>query len=142
MMVGNHFMRRFILKLRRATGSPPSVSEAAPVKTRTNLPDKGTPEDLSKKFSREMLASLILELPEHREALSRAYHKHDREGLADGAHKLLGAVAYCNLPELNASLRNLRQATIAGEPSLTRQYHQQALLAIDDILSQCDPENG
>jgi len=142
MMTGNHFMRRFILKLRQAAGSPPSLPETAPAQVHAGPPGKDAPEDLSEKLSREMLASLVLELPEHREALTRAYHGNDHEALADGVHKLLGAVAYCDLPELNASLRNLRGAAIAGESALMRQYHQQTLFAIDEILSRCGPKGG
>jgi HPt (histidine-containing phosphotransfer) domain-containing protein len=57
-----------------------------------------------------ILAQLLLELPEHHRDCSAAWQANDLEQLGRCIHKLSGAVAYCDLPDLSASLAGLRQA--------------------------------
>lgn len=57
-----------------------------------------------------ILAQLLLELPEHHRDCSAAWQANDLEQLRRCIHKLSGAVAYCDLPDLSASLAGLRQA--------------------------------
>ena len=57
-----------------------------------------------------ILAQLLLELPEHHRDCVAAWQANDLEQLGRCIHKLSGAVAYCDLPDLSASLAGLRQA--------------------------------
>ena len=56
-----------------------------------------------------ILAQLLLELPQHRQAFVSAIQEHDYNRLGLCAHKLAGAVAYCELPDLSAALDDLRR---------------------------------
>lgn len=57
-----------------------------------------------------ILAQLLLELPDHHRECVAAWQANDLEQLGRSIHKLSGAVAYCDLPDLSASLAGLRQA--------------------------------
>ncbi|MDH3899896.1 MAG: Hpt domain-containing protein [Gammaproteobacteria bacterium] len=57
-----------------------------------------------------ILARLLLEIPQHRQAFLSSLQGNDHERLELCTHKLAGAVAYCELPELSAALDELRQA--------------------------------
>ncbi len=72
-----------------------------------------------------ILAQLLLELPEHHQSCSDAWQANDLEQLGHCIHKLAGAVAYCDLPELSASLAGLRQAL----QSTDREHLRSAWLA-------------
>ena len=73
------------------------------------------PAGLSGKLASELFARLLLELPEHRRDLQSAYRDGNNERLDRSAHKLLGAVVYCELPELATALRELKQTTGSGD---------------------------
>ena len=55
-------------------------------------------------------AQLLLELPEHHRDCTSAWETDNLDELRRCVHKLAGAVAYCDLPDLSASLAGLRQA--------------------------------
>jgi HPt (histidine-containing phosphotransfer) domain-containing protein len=57
-----------------------------------------------------ILARLLLELPQHRQHFLSAMQDRDYERLERCRHKLAGAVAYCELPQLSAALYELHQA--------------------------------
>jgi HPt (histidine-containing phosphotransfer) domain-containing protein len=61
-------------------------------------------------LAQEILARLLLELPDHHRAFTAALQDNDYGRLGRCAHKLAGAVAYCELPALAAALADLRQA--------------------------------
>jgi len=67
-----------------------------------------------------ILAQLLLELPEHQAACAAAWRSGDLEQLGRCVHKLAGAVAYCDLPELAAALNGLREALKSGDAARTR----------------------
>jgi len=67
-----------------------------------------------------IFARLLLELPQHRQTLESATQANDHEQLALWSHKLAGAVAYCNLPELSAALDELRQMLDMNNTEQTR----------------------
>lgn len=96
--------------------------------------EHGTP--LADSFSNLVLASLLLELPEHRQAITAAWQAGDMQALADCAHKLSGAVAYCDLPELESALAMLRHAINNNEVSSLGEYYTQATRRIDELLKQ------
>jgi len=93
------------------------------------------PVDLSDKLASELFARLLLELPEHRRDLQSAYRVGNNEQLERFAHKLLGAVVYCELPELAGALRELKQTIGSGDAGLTGPAFGKTLRLIDDLLA-------
>jgi len=90
---------------------------------------------LSAKLASELFARLLLELPEHRRDLQSAYRGGNNEFLERCAHKLLGAVVYCELPELAAALRELKQTTVAGDAAQAKPAFGKVMRLIDDLLA-------
>lgn len=78
--------------------------------SREETPTAVTAEPQQETLGNIILAQLLLELPEHQQACSAAWQANDLEQLGRCIHKLSGAVAYCDLPGLSASLNGLRQA--------------------------------
>jgi HPt (histidine-containing phosphotransfer) domain-containing protein len=93
------------------------------------------PADLSGKLASELFARLLLELPEHRRDLQSAYLYRNHEQLERSAHKLLGAVAYCELPELASALRELKQSVGTGDAGQTGPILVKTIRLIDDLLT-------
>jgi len=93
------------------------------------------PAGLSDKLASELFARLLLELPEHRRDLQSAYQVRNNEQLERSAHKLLGAVVYCDLPELASALRELKQTIKSGDDELTGPAFGKTLRLIDDLLA-------
>jgi len=93
------------------------------------------PVGLSNKLACELFARLLLELPEHRRDLQSAYRDGSHEQLERSAHKLLGAVVYCELPELASALRELKQTIKSGDDELTGPAFGKTLRLIDDLLA-------
>jgi len=89
---------------------------------------------LSDKLASELFARLLLELPEHRRDIQSAYRGGNNEYLERCAHKLLGAVVYCELPELAAALRELKQTTAAGDAAQAETAFGKVMRLIDDLL--------
>ncbi|HAJ92851.1 MAG TPA: hypothetical protein DCO71_09620 [Gammaproteobacteria bacterium] len=67
-------------------------------------------------FSGEMFAELLIELPDFQKKISQAYQAGDRHNLRSHLHQLLGAVAYCDAPELEMALRKFHQAIKTETP--------------------------
>ena len=87
------------------------------------------------RLASELLARLLLELPEHRRVLLAAFERNEPERLTDCTHKLLGAVVYCELPQLSAALRTLRQACGDGDRARIRVALHSAIRALDALLA-------
>ncbi len=85
-------------------------------------------------FSSELFAELLLELPMHRQRLSGAAESDDLDTLGKAVHQLLGAVAYCDAPELEEALRELRLAIKGGKQGAIKIYHEQVINVIDKTL--------
>jgi HPt (histidine-containing phosphotransfer) domain-containing protein len=96
---------------------------------------------LSEKLASELFARLLLELPEHRRDLQSAYQDGNSEHLERSAHKLLGAVVYCELPDLAAALRELKQTTVAGDAAQAEPAFGKVMRLIDDLLA-CSGYHG
>jgi HPt (histidine-containing phosphotransfer) domain-containing protein len=99
------------------------------------------PAGLSGKLASELFARLLLELPEHRRDLQSAYRGGNNEYLERCAHKLLGAVVYCELPDLAAALRELKQTTVAGDAAQAEPAFGKVMRLIDDLLA-CSGYHG
>jgi hypothetical protein len=93
------------------------------------------PAGLSGKLASELFARLLLELPEHRRDFQSAYHDGNGEQLARATHKLLGAVVYCELPELAAALRELKRTSACGDAGQTGAAFGKTIRLIDELLS-------
>jgi HPt (histidine-containing phosphotransfer) domain-containing protein len=93
------------------------------------------PARLSDKLASELFARLLLELPEQRRDLLSAYRDDNLEQLARSTHKLLGAVVYCELPDLAAALRELAQTLRSGEAGQTGPAFGNAIRLIDELLA-------
>ena len=85
-------------------------------------------------FSSELFAELLIELPVHRRQIVRAGEAGELETLRSVVHKLLGAVAYCDAPELEEALRELRLAIKTGEQQTIDVYQERAINVIDSTL--------
>lgn len=95
-----------------------------------------------KDFSAEMFACLLLELPEHRQALLDARAAQDIDALGRCAHKLLGAVVYCDLPELDGALRRLREAIRSGDLGTVSPACNASVQAIEVLLASSGCNQG
>jgi hypothetical protein len=91
--------------------------------------------DLDDEFSSEMFVQLLLELPVHRRAIAESWQAGDLQQLRSCVHQLLGAVVYCDAPELENALRELRCALHTGDTSGIALQHARALDVIDTTLS-------
>jgi HPt (histidine-containing phosphotransfer) domain-containing protein len=92
--------------------------------------------DLPDRFASQLFASLLLELPEHRRAFTTAWLANDHPSLAASAHRLAGAVAYCDLPELSAALAGLERAIRDGDEATLRQAYNLASRELDALLEK------
>ena len=91
---------------------------------------------MSARLASELFARLLLELPAHRRELHSAVRIGDQERLGRAAHKLLGAVVYCDLPELAEALRELKRITEAGDARRAGPALERALGLIDELLAR------
>jgi HPt (histidine-containing phosphotransfer) domain-containing protein len=94
----------------------------------------GDAAELSGRLSSELFARLLLELPEHRRDLQSACQDGNGEQLERAAHKLLGAVVYCDLPELAAALRELKQTTGSRDSGQEGSAFGKVIRLIDELL--------
>ena len=85
-------------------------------------------------FSDSLFYELLLELPMHRQRLFHAHETGDTESLRKATHQLLGAVVYCDAPELEAALRELRLAIKTGKQHSIDVCHERAINVLDSTL--------
>ena len=110
-------------------------------KTPAAAPENSTAGDhpetdtVSAHFSSELFASLLLELPEHRQALLDAHAGQDLDELGRCAHKLLGAVVYCDLPELTGTLRKLQEVIRSKDVDAITPACNTSVQAIEALLA-------
>jgi HPt (histidine-containing phosphotransfer) domain-containing protein len=102
------------------------------------LGDTQTPGRRRQSFSDEIFAELLTELPVHRHQISGAWKAGDLDTLRSDIHKLLGAVVYCDAPELEESLRELQRALKTEDKHTISVCHEQALNVIDSTLRNSD----
>jgi two-component system sensor histidine kinase BarA len=94
-------------------------------------------DNADRQFASEMFARLLVELPAHRRAMSRAFAAGEHRRLRDCVHRLLGATAYCDAPELEHALRELRRALLAGTSADIESRLQDTIRLIDLALDSC-----
>ncbi|MGD8484109.1 MAG: Hpt domain-containing protein [Thioalkalispiraceae bacterium] len=61
-------------------------------------------------LARELFGMLINELPKLKELMNTAYQANNAQDFWDHAHKIHGATAYCGVPALRLSAKNLEDA--------------------------------
>ena len=96
--------------------------------------DAAAPGRARQSFANEMFAELLIELPDYQEKISQARRTGDRQGLRDHVHRLLGAVAYCDAPELESALRTLHSSLATDDTDCIDSAYVQARSAIDNTL--------
>jgi HPt (histidine-containing phosphotransfer) domain-containing protein len=101
-------------------------------------PGEHPPLEADENFSSEMFVQLLLELPTHRRDIAESWQAGDLQGLRSCVHRLLGATVYCEAPELEEALRELRRALHSGDPSSIALQHAHVLESIDASLSCSD----
>ena len=103
-----------------------TAASAAPNKTDNtskSLHDKLPPDSARHSFSNELFAELLTELPEFQQKISQAYEDDDLQDLRNNIHQLLGAVVYCDVPELESALRAFHRAlTTTSRNDITACY--------------------
>ena len=90
---------------------------------------------MSARLASELFARLLLELPGHRHELESACRDGSREHLSRAAHKLLGVVVYCDLPDLAEALRDLKRAIAAPDAGQTEAVCFKTIRLIDELLA-------
>jgi len=99
------------------------------------VPGEHPARDMDDDFSSEMFVQLLLELPVHRRDIAASWQAGDLPRLRSCVHRLLGAVVYCDAPELEDALRELRRALHSGDATGIALQHARALEVIDTTLS-------
>ena len=123
-------LRQFFLRFLTPVNTPLTPAHEPPPLPEDNRLPKGRRQS----FSAELFAELLTELPAHRQQLVCAREDGDMATLGRTVHKLLGAVAYCDAPELEDALRELRLALNTEEQHTIGVYQQRALDVIDSTL--------
>ena len=90
---------------------------------------------INQRFSREMFARLLLELPCHRHTLHKAHTNGDHAQLRACVHQVLGAVVYCNEPGLEQALRTLQHTLKHGVTHDIDSDFRRAIDMIDATLA-------
>jgi hypothetical protein len=118
---------RYILGRASAVSNMPASLLAAP--------GEPPPRDMDDRFSSEMFVQLLLELPSHRCDIAESWRVGDLPRLRSSVHRLLGATVYCDAPQLEAALRELRSALHSGDAAGIALQHARALDVIDTTLN-------
>jgi HPt (histidine-containing phosphotransfer) domain-containing protein len=113
-------------------GSRDPAGQSQPVDDNGALARNGLPD----RFASQLFASLLLELPEHRRAFTTAWLANDHPSLGASAHRLAGAVAYCDLPELSAALAGLERAIREDDEAALPQAYNLASRELDALLEK------
>jgi HPt (histidine-containing phosphotransfer) domain-containing protein len=91
---------------------------------------------LSSMLASELFARLLLELPGHRRELQSAARDGNTERLDRATHKLLGAVLYCDLPELADALRETKRRCASRDREQVKTAAELPLRLIDELLTR------
>ena len=90
----------------------------------------GNPE-----LAKELFAMLLKDLPVMQEKLNQALKNDDRQGLWEQAHKIHGATAYCGVPTLQTTVRDLEIAIKSQKNDVTANV-EEVNNAIDALGTQ------
>ena len=130
-------VQRFFTRALAPVNTPPAATQELP-----QLPkDTQAPGGRKQPFSSELFIELLTELPTHRRQILHAWEAGDLDTLRSAVHKLLGAVVYCNAPELEEALRELRLALKTEDQHTIDVYHARAINALDSTLRYSNCQN-
>ena len=130
-------VQRFFTSVLAPVNTPPAATQELP-----QLPkDTQAPRGRKQPFSSELFIELLTELPTHRRQILHAWEAGDLDTLRSAVHKLLGAVVYCNAPELEEALRELRLALKTEDQHTIDVYHERAINALDSTLRYSNCQN-
>jgi HPt (histidine-containing phosphotransfer) domain-containing protein len=135
--MAENMLEKLIKRITRLLGREHATAgETAPETERLHaLPEDDLHlEQLSRQFSQELFAKLLVELPAHRTIMAEAHTEGNDRRLRDAVHQILGAAAYCDAPELETGLRELRLALKTGDRATIDHYYERAISEIDRTL--------
>ncbi len=115
-----------LIKLLQPSGGTPTTADG--------MDDEPEIARLADRFSSELHARLVIELPAHRTDLQVAHTNHDLAELRIQIHKLLGAVVYAEMHDLENALRELRTALKSAESQAIDDRFERVMVAIDQAL--------
>ncbi len=107
----------------------------SPVETRRTENDELPPDSVRHSFSSALFAELLIELPEYQKKISQAYEAGELQDLRNIVHQLLGAIVYCDAPELEGALRSLHQALSTTDQDRIDTSYLRAVNTINSTLS-------
>lgn len=93
-------------------------------------------KSLQKDFQAEMYTMLLDELPKFKQSMQKALSALDISALFETTHKLHGAVAYCNTPQLRSALALLEAATKSKDMDNLEKHVDTVYTEIDKLLYQ------
>ena len=93
------------------------------------------PDSVRHSFSSELFAELLTELPEFQQKISQAYEDGDLQDLRNNIHQLLGAVVYCDAPELEGALRAFHRALTTNSTNDINVCYLRAFNTINSTLA-------
>ncbi|MBT8117950.1 MAG: Hpt domain-containing protein [Gammaproteobacteria bacterium] len=133
-------LNRFGKRIREVFDRRPGI-RAGGAQTLTGAPDRYADEQqldaISRRFSREVFAQLLIELPAQRHDMHAAYAAGNHGRLRSCVHRMLGAAAYCDAPELEDGLRELQLALKTQHPQTIDRHFLHAIRVIDSTLVGC-----
>ena len=124
-----------LLKRFRNTPAQTGRAEGNTVTIPESQEDELSPGSVRHSFSSELFAALLVELPEHQGKMSQAYQAGDLKGLRNYVHQLLGAIVYCDTPELESALRSLHRALATTDPGTIDACYTRAFNTINSTLT-------
>ena len=101
----------------------------------TSSPESLHIDIIRQRFSQEMFAQLLLELPRHRQHLDMAFAIGDSARLRTQVHKLLGAVVYSDQSGLEMALRSLQCALRQSDRQAVDSRFRDVMREIDQLLA-------
>ena len=118
---------------RWAQHEPTSDTTTAPMQE-----EKESPTMDQDQLLRELQRMLMDELPQHRAWLTEAHAANDLNLLCERAHKLNGAAAYCQIPELKEPVDHLERLLKQQKPDQVDAALRDILAVIDRMLAATD----
>ena len=88
-------------------------------------------------LAKEYLAAFIAELPNERDTFLNLFHQQDIVGIANAAHKLLGACCFCGVPVLQAEVSQLEKLALNTQDCAELESQLMSLVThIDRVIEE------
>ena len=89
----------------------------------------------NEELAKELFGMLLAELPALREKLVLAVENNQLDAMWDHAHKIHGSTAYCGVPALRESIRELENLIKAGDMDAISRQLPAVKSCIEQVLS-------